>query len=854
MTLTRLYWADTTGQDVHLLPGLTSPEFNALLLADDRDPVSGAVTSKPLAERPDVSVRFSVQINGTLASHGLEMLNDRTGAITVLSTVPEATKGHSFLVIATATQGTVQATTRIRVYVHDALHSLWLTPFHLTVRFRATGVRLSVLARFTDGLIGDITNWSPPPTFKLGDRTYVHAKDSTDPVLSWRAGSDPSPIEVHRVTGVLEPRGVDGVGDIIVEGRGLLGLATASSAPPWSTPVDVTLISGPGFNDMNLIPNLLFLPDGFAQNERGEFEKQVRRVVTRLSSRNRTRPFGVQNFPINFKMNYFMAWVPSNDAGVSVLNELDRVGQGPNGTEIARGLELASPQRPDTATAEWTLPQIINEVGLPTELGTFVTRPLGVRVQAWHDLYGPQVTRTKVERLDAAWLDRRDRILVNEVDTAFHLAFGERPAADAHQVEQGLAFNPRRLDTGDFDAFLDALREPPSRGFPRGRDLPKVWSTGKDRGLIVIVARSLFTGGQSSGFRRNVGTTIGVSLAPGIAHRVMRNGADLGWDLAPVAFRREPHHHVWMTAAHELGHSCGLGEEYADIPDPPTLAHLEHAARMPNNQVRDTLLDVAGQLRADNIRWRRWPRIAKAAALLSDPRPLAPGRFSLSLEGKPRPGFARGDVVRLRTRPLALSTTSGRFLVDSVAPQGFQLEIVALPGTAADPAGLPRQFPAKSIVMAPVRARDPEPAANRFGDDLGMVTDEVIARIDLTHNPLNARPMAFESDPPNDPANRPCPGVVLPVPTSATNFRSGASRQKPLFSAWIIGLYENAARHRCGIYRPTGVCIMGTQAKTIGKESFLSEFCQVCRYAIVDALFPTAHADVEIDYHSRYGR
>jgi hypothetical protein len=873
VTLHRLVWEGTggpgehLGQDVHLLPGLTSPEFREFLFAYDRDPVSGAVTRERLKRRPDHGVKFTVQVSGALASHGLEMPNTATGAITVLSTVPAATKGHSFLVTAAPAHGTAPTTARVRVHIHGGIRGVWLTPFPLTVRKGARNVRLSLLAEFDDGVIGDITNWSPPPTHPAGDPTFVHVRGSTTPVLAWEASAagspaEPSPIEAHKDTGVLTAVRDTGTADIIVKGLGQTGVALAFCAPPWSTPVDVTLLSGPGFDQMHFVPNILFLPDGFLDSERGEFEKQVRRVVLRLSSRNRTRPFGVQGFPINFKMNYFMAWVPSNNAGVSVLNELDRLKQQPDGTETARALELPSPQRPATAATEWSLPQMINEVGLPTALGLFTSRPFDERVQAWRSLYGTQVERSKVVLLDGAWLLRRDRVLVNELDTAFHLAFAERPAVDVDRPQQVLAFNPRRLHPDDFAAFLDALREPPSRNFPRGRDLPDVWSAGKDSRLIVFLARSDYKGG-SNALRRDdsdevVGSMIGVSLGPGRFHRVKRQQNGSGWDVAadPDPFPREPHHQVWMTAAHELGHSCDLGEEYVDTLGPPTQGALDAAAGSPNNQVRDTLLNVAGQLRADNIRWRLWPRIAKAAALFSDPHPLAPGRFRVSVAVKPRPGFAKGDVVRLRTRPLAGSVTSGRFLVDSVTPAGVQLEIVALPGTAAG-ADLPTRFPAGSIVMRPVRARDPNPQNHQYGDDIGMVTDAVIARIDLTHNPLNAHPLEHEA--PfifHDVENRPCPDVELPVPTPATNFPggvAGAPKPKPLFSSWVIGLYENAGHHRCGIYRPTGVCIMGTEAQTIGKDNFLYEFCQLCRYAIVDALFPTAHADVEIDYHSRYG-
>jgi hypothetical protein len=46
----------------------------------------------------------------------------------------------------------------------------------------------------------------------------------------------------------------------------------------------------------------------------------VRQVVARLSHRRRTRPFDL----LKDSFNYFQAWVPSPDAGISVLGDLYR--------------------------------------------------------------------------------------------------------------------------------------------------------------------------------------------------------------------------------------------------------------------------------------------------------------------------------------------------------------------------------------------------------------------------------------------------------------------------------------------------------------------------------------------------
>jgi hypothetical protein len=83
------------------------------------------------------------------------------------------------------------------------------------------------------------------------------------------------------------------------------------------------------------------------------------------------------------------------------------------------------------APDKWLLEDLINAIGLPTPRGHPTnSTPDGDRLNTWQSLYGSDVTKPRVQRLFAEWLDRNDRMLLNERDTAFHMAFGNRPAAD----------------------------------------------------------------------------------------------------------------------------------------------------------------------------------------------------------------------------------------------------------------------------------------------------------------------------------------------------------------------------------------------------------------------------------------
>src|SRR5215475_10828225 len=151
MTLTSLGWDNNAASDVHLVPGLSSPEFFRLLLAFDEKGVGDHVFNLSGA-----TVTFTPQLTGALADHGLTVA-DKTGEVTVKTA---AMSGRCFILNVVVTQAGASANSRVRIHVHNAVQRIWPTPKRLTVRHGAKGVRFSVLALFDDGVIGDISNWS----------------------------------------------------------------------------------------------------------------------------------------------------------------------------------------------------------------------------------------------------------------------------------------------------------------------------------------------------------------------------------------------------------------------------------------------------------------------------------------------------------------------------------------------------------------------------------------------------------------------------------------------------------------------------------------------------------------------
>jgi hypothetical protein len=132
-----------------------------------------------------------------------------------------------------------------------------------------------------------------------------------------------------------------------------LGFARASV--PWSTPVPVVHIDGPGFDGMSSAANVLILPDGFVDDpnhpglEELRFEGLARQLVHQLRTRQRTRPFDV----LRDKVNYFMAWVPSREAGISTLPAVERskvVGRPDRAVEVETATEEVF------VPLEWSIP------------------------------------------------------------------------------------------------------------------------------------------------------------------------------------------------------------------------------------------------------------------------------------------------------------------------------------------------------------------------------------------------------------------------------------------------------------------------------------------------------------------
>ncbi|MEU5261517.1 hypothetical protein [Amycolatopsis sp. NPDC021455] len=837
MTIVRLKWADTAATDLHLTPGLSSPELVRLLRVDD-------LTDETLTQDQPLPAGATVTFTPQLkpGDHGLELT--AAGEVTVKTL---ALRGHSFLLKVSLDRDPA-ITTRIRIHVHEKVSALWLTPARLTVRQGSSRARFSVLGLFdqvldgtvvvSEGVIGDITNWSPFRAPDANELTYVHLAHTATAALTWSATG--GPITVDARTGVLTAPVESGPDTkVTATAAGLHADGTAVCGPSWSTHVRLAHLGGPGVKQVETVPNILFLPDGFQDTaaDRAQYNRLVGIVKDRLESRPHTRPFAA----LTGRVNYWRGWVPSPEAGITVLDELDPSPAPGELPKTALPLPLPSETRPATG---WSLADVVNAIGLPNPAdypaGTTVESKIGFLQSVYGDLITADLLRPRF----AQWVALNDRLLLNERDTAFHMAFSERPSADVNLLEHYLSPNPRRISDNDFNKFLDALRGEDDDVLPAG-----LWSTGKDRNRVVVLCRSSRHGGLAS--RRKVsddstGITVGVSLAARQFHQVRLNDGGNGFDLKPDDIPTDVFYAVWLTVAHELGHSFGLGDEYGGRTTAPTPLKIRQVRATPNVQDRASLSadgTPGGPIDVGKIKWAEWPRIAKAGVLKNGMTAPAAVPFTVDLADVKASRLRTDDIVMFRRRPLATAgAPSSICKVTAVDAAANRVTVEPLFGATI------AAFPAGSILLAYVRKPDPDFKNGKFGGLLTLSDPDVLQRITDTQNPLNAAP--------GDNQGRACGNVKLPVPTFATNFPHGTAPRPPDHSFWTLGIYENGSEHNCGIYRPTGTCVMNRQFFVEPRTNTvkLSDFCIVCRYAFVDNADPTLHGEVEADFRERYGK
>lgn len=821
MPITKVLWSEehNSSRDIHVLRGQSTRDLTLHDLLFDKP---GAEGSAPAANT-DVTLTFTPLFRGSLVDsvfvgdgNGITV-DTRTGVVTVSAGAPARRKNNFIIEVAATNPGSATPLTEvIRVQVHNSVSRVWLSPDRLTVRPTSaarpekTNYRFSVRAQFDDGVIGDLTDghgvtWTPASNAETnGKLTIATANNPGDNIvikatlpLEFGAGSAEAQLHIDQ---------------------------------PWTSepsPPKLGIIVGggwPGTISPEQVPNILMLGDGFAAGDRAAFERIVNTFVHHLKNNRFTRPFDV----LTTSMNFWGAFMPSSTTGISVRSEVSTVVE--NGKTLARPMPVVT--RPPPA-GDWNITHLMYAVGLPVP-GEEAKSNAALKSE-WAQLVDPTLLTHITDDLIDTWKACATRALIEERDGFPGLSYGELPAANGTK-SYSLALHDERADTAALKPFYEILASDAGVTLAGGAKIGQLWANKDDahsfdnRGLVVII--SSFPGGRASnsvGLHMHVSTEHGnvdipvKTAVPGLNALFL----DLGKIPAAVSADR------CRTVAHELGHSFGLDDEYAEVVTPLKFPDTEkELAKFANVQTDDDARS-AGKLNSAEIKWN-WHRICRAA-VLSGPITQVGSQFLVPLR---RGGlqFTAKDKLLLRLRPLGEPLKKARKVLDedtlsstkelqiSGPPLSNSVMVQAAPGSTATLPDLLRFVPG-SILYVPTPA-----PATAGSDKYANLVAKNIADFISTNQPLTAVPCVFDDK-----------STQVPI-LGAASLPGLCFKHKTK----IVGLYSGGSRYACGIFHPTGTCMMRAHRDDD------CEFCAVCRYIMVDMIDPYHHEEIDRDYDEIY--
>jgi hypothetical protein len=850
MALTDARWSPDLSYDLHVVAGETRELADLIEVYDDTAEAWVSVLDPTVV--PKINKIGFIQLPAPAASPSVTVTNPG-GTLAVSPAGPHPFL-KNFLVSAVVVLNppgppwvSRPVARLVRVHAHHSIKKIWVAPNPLTVRQGGSPVRFSVLAEFSDESVGDV---------------------SRHPGLAW---SGSGAVSVNSGTGELAagaPAGSTTISTTLTTPAGpKTASATANAAPPWSAPIEATLIAGndPANAD---IPNVIFLAEGFTAAQQDAFTALTLDAVTKLREDPTFQPFGL----LSASINYWRVFLPSNAAGLSVLPEVAPETYMPGSASAEVPLpELVSPEW------KWPLLKLIAEVGLPVP-GDASFQPaaaaLALKIIEWNtvrassDPVTPHMTDVDPAHPIQAdvykqWELLAGRRLIDDRDTAFGLADGDRPNLAHPSRMTEISWHPLRTKRADLDQLLGALTY-------KGATIGQRWvAQGPNRHLIFF----LCAGGPDAGttIRARGEELVAVSISDELTVKISTAPANAAAKLlephplpepprpgAPSTISSDTLGTIFHESCHALirrGTAAGLHEEYGTRADGPR-ALPNSSGELARVRVALNVQDIfelekqAGNKRLDGgrIKWR-WPRIVKAGVTAAKPQGSGT-KWQVVLERQPAEPFKLGDVVQFRVRPLSKDVvTSPPFDVSLPAPfkvttpvAGTMVSLTLRPGgdLTTNPALYMSGFNPGSVLFVAARA----PAAGgALGDALLLVAKDVEARITSSEGPLNADPQ----QPTAACGNRP-----------HSNYPSNLSeslRKKVAFSDQIVGVYDGGAGFDCDAFHPAGECTMQDVSDSLGIPGLtgtVNSLCHVCRYALVDEIDPTQHGPIDKLYRRSY--
>ena len=872
-----LVWESTPdnperSRDVHVLRGFPSRDLiDDLRFRDDEEDddleiEKGQIVFKPL---------FKGTPNGDLfenADIGISV-NTKTGEVFAdpLGADPFSIVKNNFLIEIDGV-GPAHATDNtevIRVHVHLAVADVWLTPRTLTVRpsdpaspAGVTRCRFAVHALFDTGITGDLT-LGHGVTWKTAAPAAVHRNVKPSGLLVIDAADVP-------------PKDIE----ITAKLPASLGGATTPPAklqirPAWASEAarpKATIVTGSahagelweGVVRPESVPNVLLVSDGFRAQDGPNFDKVVDTIVHHLKTDYFTRPFDL----VSTRMNFWKAFVPTADLGLSVRSEVFSY----DGDAGILAEVMPTVEKPPEPGTSWTLENLLYAVGLPVPGDLFDENGDPKTPKNLRDEWAKIVEDDLSDVPDKIIEDRSDpdkttwkklamgRGFIEQLDAFPGLSLGAPPAANARDNTR-LRLYDEHGGVPALNTFLSVLQAAPAANgniafTGTGKPIGDLWVNDDEAYEFMNSTLQVFVSSFEGGRPTNAGR-IAMGVRDGdipIQVKMIPGRVDFQLDLTDPPQDIETN--LCRTTAHELGHSFGLGDEYRDIKDTFT-GDEEQLADKSNLQGEDDAqveVEEGGVtkkvLHGDEIKWR-WHRIHKAA-VISDPILEAGDAFRVPLELGQGLQFQKGDSVLLRLRKTGIPLRKGQEtlgdktlqqeLVISDPPEITELVnpgdveeyrkgniqyIVPATGSSVSSAEV-RKFQRGSILYMPVPAADSVPEGHPYAE---LIAWNIKEHITKTRKPLTKMPCVMETDAEAEKKKK----VIAQWPIL------GDVKIRAVWAYKIVGLYHGGRHYACGIFHPTGWCMM--------RDSDYSDsaFCAVCSYVLVDMIHPFRH--FELDRH-----
>jgi hypothetical protein len=588
----------------------------------------------------------------------------------------------------------------------------------------------------------------------------------------------------------------------------------------------------------------LFLCDGYKVEDKPKFEGQVRSLLGLMKKSRLTRPFDL----LATSMNYYQAFIPSNHHGISVLCEV-YPDQTPDGElkPDSRGIVdlFCVPDAEDPSPGDrWGLKNVIFRLGLPVP-AQGLKRPVQEIRDYWDSIVDDVPQNRISDKTVRKWQKLALRSFLEEPDSVLGLAYGEYPAVSRERNDREIGFHSNRMSRSRLDPILSRLAD------AQGNSMSAIWMEQPDgtqpNSYPLIFILSSLKWDRGVNYTRGY-IAMNVEDRDTIPARRVTGKLTYEIDLTGKITNRISHGRL-VRACHEVAHSFGLGDEYNEKGTMPQSEDVD--ATNGNLQKQADLEDRLHDINGDLIKWR-WHRIRKAAVIAGTISEIQPGKFRVPVVLGQANQFAIGDEVLLRVRqfpdplPRNPDVSSLLEIIGVADPDGLL--------DPAEPAGPDNPLVGGVIVTATEGETFTEDDATTFyegciiylpvpASELVIEPDylfaEMIAKNIKDH--LTERGCALNQDPASD---------VLCVPDKN-------DVQKPVkldvdlpfcfcHKNRIVGLYTGGNLYDCGVYHPTGNCIM-RNSNSDGKE-----FCAVCRYLLVDIIDPYKHFSIDLDYEKIY--